>query len=288
MELGVLGPLQVIADGRELPLGSLQQRAVLALLLINLGEPVSRDRFVDELWGERPPASAGHAVQVYVSGIRKSLRGCPVEIRSAGSGYLLEVERDRVDACRFEQLVLEAQRRLTEDPSGARGLFEHALGSWRGRPLAEFADFEFARQEADRLEELHAVALEGLVEGRLAAGEHAEAIAEIAGLAAENPLRERPRRLLMLALYRSGRHADALAAYRDAVAAFDEIGLAPGPELRALEEAILRHDPSLRRGPRGRRGIHGAPPSRGGRPGRLAVARGVAVGPDGGVRRPRR
>jgi DNA-binding SARP family transcriptional activator len=127
VELGVLGPLQVIADGRELPLGSLQQRAVLALLLINLGEPVSRDRFVDELWGERPPASAGHAVQVYVSGIRKSLRGCAVEIRSAGSGYLLEVESDRVDACRFEQLVLDAQRRLTEDPSGARGLFERAL-----------------------------------------------------------------------------------------------------------------------------------------------------------------
>jgi DNA-binding SARP family transcriptional activator len=248
VELGVLGPLQVIADGRELPLGSLQQRAVLALLLINLGEPVSRDRFVDELWGERPPASAGHAVQVYVSGIRKSLRGCAVEIRSAGSGYLLEVDSDRVDACRFERLVLEAQRRLTEDPSGARGLFEHALGLWRGRPLAEFADFEFARQEADRLEELHAVALESLVEGRLAAGEHAEVIAEITGLAAENPLRERPRRLLMLALYRSGRHADALAAYRDAVAALDEIGLAPGPELRALEEAILRHDPSLLRG----------------------------------------
>jgi SARP family transcriptional regulator, regulator of embCAB operon len=101
VELGVLGPLQVIADGRELPLGSLQQRAVLALLLINRGEPVSRDRFVDELWRERPPASAGHAVQVYVSGIRKSLRGCAVEIHSAGSGYLLEVDSDRVDASRF-------------------------------------------------------------------------------------------------------------------------------------------------------------------------------------------
>ncbi|MGH2884932.1 MAG: ATP-binding protein, partial [Solirubrobacteraceae bacterium] len=133
-----------------------------------------------------------------------------------------------------------------DDPSAARGLFEQALGLWRGKPLGEFAEFEFAREEADRLQELRAVALEGLAEARLAAGEHAEVIGQITSLAAANPLRERPRRLLMLALYRSGRHAEALAAYRDAVAAFDEIGLQPGPELRALEEAILRHDPSLR------------------------------------------
>ncbi|MGH2885043.1 MAG: AfsR/SARP family transcriptional regulator, partial [Solirubrobacteraceae bacterium] len=105
MELSVLGPLKCIADGRELALGSLQQRAVLALLLIQVGEPVSRDRLVDELWGERPPASAGHAVQVYVSGIRKALRGCEVQVRSGGSGYLLEVDKDRVDAYRFERLV---------------------------------------------------------------------------------------------------------------------------------------------------------------------------------------
>ena len=245
VELGVLGQLQVIADGRELPLGSFQQRALLALLVIHVGEPVSRDRLVDELWGERPPPSAAHAVQVYVSGIRKSLRGCPVQVRSAGSGYLLEVDKDCIDAVRFERLVGEAQRLVAEDPSAARGLFEQALGLWRGPPLSEFSDLDFARQEADRLQELHMVALEGLVEARLAAGEHAEVIGQVTGLAAANPLRERPRRLLMLALYRSGRHAEALSVYRDAVAAFDEIGLQPGPELRALEEAILRHDPSL-------------------------------------------
>jgi len=246
VELCVLGPLKFLADGREVALGSLQQRAMLALLLIHVGEPVSRDRLVDELWGERPPASAAHAVQVYVSGIRKSLRCSEVEVRSTGSGYLLEVDTDRVDARRFEQLVGEAQRRLAEDPSGARELFAEALGLWRGAPLGEFAEFEFARQEANRLEELHAVALEGVAEARLAAGEHAEVIGQITSLAAANPLRERPRRLLMLALYRSGRHAEALAAYRDAVVAFDELGLQPGPELRALEEAILRHDPALR------------------------------------------
>jgi DNA-binding SARP family transcriptional activator len=98
VELGVLGPLKASDDGRELALGSLQQRALLALLLIHVGEPVSRDRLVDELWGERPPPSAGHAVQVYVSGIRKCLRGTGVEVRTTGSGYLLEVDKDRVDA----------------------------------------------------------------------------------------------------------------------------------------------------------------------------------------------
>ena len=121
-----------------------------------------------------------------------------------------------------------------------------ALELWRGPPLVEFGRFEFARLEADRLEELHAVALEGLVEARLSCGEHGEVIAAITALVAANPLRERPRRLLMLALYRSGRHAEALGAYRDACAALDEIGLQPGPELRQLEEAILRHDASLR------------------------------------------
>ncbi len=108
----------------------------------------------------------------------------------------------------------EAQRLLADDSGRARGLFEQALGLWRGKPLAEFAEFEFAHQEADRLQELHAVALEGLVEARLTAGEQAAVIGQIAGLAAANPLQERPRRLLMLALYRSGRHAEALAAYR--------------------------------------------------------------------------
>ena len=159
---------------------------------------------------------------------------------------MLEVDPERVDARRFERLVGEAQRVLADDPARSRELFEAALGLWRGPPLAEFSQFEFARGEADRLEELRAVALEGMVEARLACGEHTEVIATITGLVSANPLRENPRRLLMLALYRGGRHADALAAYQDAGAALDEIGLQPGPELRQLEEAILRHDASLR------------------------------------------
>ena len=228
-------------------LGSAQQRAVLALLLVRAPEPVSGDRLIDELWGERPPASAQHAVQVYVSGIRKALRAGAgeVAVRSSQAGYALELDVEQVDARRFERLLGEAQRVLAADPSHARALSEEALSLWHGSPLAELGQFDFARLEADRLEELRAAAVEGLVEARLACGEHREVIESIRGLVAANPLRERPRWLLMLALYRSGRHAEALAAYRDACAALDEIGLQPGPELRALEQAILRHDESL-------------------------------------------
>ena len=247
MEFRTLGPLEVVAGGQALALGGAQQRAVLALLLARAPEAVSLDRLTDELWGERPPATAQHALQVYVSGIRKVLRagGGGVAVRSSRSGYVLEVDAERVDARRFERLVGEAQRALGRDPPHARALFLKALELWRGPPLVEFGRFEFARLEADRLEQLHAVAVEGLVEARLACGEHSEVIAAITALVAANPLRERPRRLLMLALYRSGRHAEALGAYRDACAALNEIGLQPGPELRKLEEAILRHDASL-------------------------------------------
>ena len=248
VEFRILGAFEAVAGRQELSLGSVQQRAVLALLLVRAPEPTSRDRLIDELWGERPPASAAHALQVYASGIRKALRPAgddAVAVRSSPAGYVLEVEADRIDARRFERLIEEAQRVLTDDPAAARDSFERALGLWRGAPLAEFGEFEFARLEADRLEELRAVGQEGLVEARLACGEHGEVIGTLTGLVAANPLRERPRRLLMLALYRSGRHAEALAAYRDACAALDEIGLQPGPQLRQLEQAILQHDPAL-------------------------------------------
>jgi len=267
VEFRTLGPLEVAAGGEAVALGGAQQRAVLALLLIGAPAPVSPDRLIDELWGERPPATAPHAVQVYVSGIRRLLRagGSEAVVRSSPSGYVLVVDPERVDARRFERLVGEAQRVLADDPARARELFGAALGLWLGPPLAEISQFEFARREADRLEELRAVALEGLVEAQLACGEHTEAIAAITSLVAANPLREKPRRLLMLALYRSGRHAEALAAYRDARAALDEIGLHPGRELRQLEQAILRHDASI-----------AAPPA-------TSAAGGVGVEPSLGV-----
>jgi class 3 adenylate cyclase/DNA-binding winged helix-turn-helix (wHTH) protein/tetratricopeptide (TPR) repeat protein len=247
VEFRVLGPFEVVGTGGTLALGSAQQRAVLVLLLVRAPQPVSRDRVIDALWGEWPPASAGHAVQVYVSGIRKVLRagGDRAIVRTSGAGYALEVDPEWIDARRFERLVGEGQRVMGQDPSRARERFEEALGLWRGPPMAEFSEFEFARLEADRLEERHAAAVEGLVEARLECGEHREVIGQLTGLVAANPLRERPRWLMMLALYRAGRHAEALAAYRDACAALDEIGLQPGPELRRLEQAILMHDQAL-------------------------------------------
>ena len=217
---------------------------MLALLIVHVPQPLSAERLVDELWGERPPVTAQHAVQVHVSGIRKILRagGGGAAVLSSRSGYVLDVDPELIDARRFEQLLGDARGILAGEPSRARELFGEAFELWRGPPLAEFSQFDFARAEADRLEELRALAVEGLVEARLECGESGEVIGAITGLVAANPLRERPRRLLMLALYRGGRHAEALAAYRDACAALDEIGLQPGPELRRLEEAILRHD----------------------------------------------
>jgi DNA-binding SARP family transcriptional activator len=246
VELRVLGLLEVVGAGGPVALGSVQQRAVLAVLLVRAPEVVSVDRLIDELWGERPPAAAAHAVQVHVSAIRKTLRdaGGGIGVTRSGSGYALEVDPERVDTARFERLVTAAQRTLAHAPETARGLFEEALGLWRGPPLSEF-EFAFAVRERERLEELHAVAVEGVVESRLACGEHREVIGTISGLVASNPLREGPRRLLMLALYRAGRHAEALAVYRDTCEALDEIGLRPGPELRQLEQAILQHDEVL-------------------------------------------
>ena len=249
MDFGVLGPLRVVAGDEALALGGAQQRAVLSLLVIAAPESVSQDRLVDELWGECPPTSAEHAIQVYVSAIRKILRkggGSEAEVRNSPSGYVLAVDPDRVDARRFERLVRAGQQAAGGDPAGAASSFADALALWRGEPLAEFGESTSIRREAERLQELHAIAVEGLVEARLALGQHAEAVGAISAAVAANPLRERPRELLMLALYRSGRHAEALDAYRNAREALDEIGLQPGPQLRQLEQAILRHDPALR------------------------------------------
>ena len=179
VEFRVLGPLEVVDAGKAFALGSALQRAVLALLILDAPEPVSVGRLVDELWGERPPVTAQHAVQVYVSGIRKILRaGGGVAVRSSPSGYVLDVDLERVDARQFERLLGDAQRVLGDDPPHARELFAKVLELWRGPPLAELSQFDFVRAEADRLEELRAVAVEGLVEARLACGEHGEVIGD--------------------------------------------------------------------------------------------------------------
>jgi WD40 repeat protein/DNA-binding SARP family transcriptional activator len=235
MDVQVLGPVEASVDGRTIPLGGGKPRALLAMLALNAGSTVSTQRLIDGLWGEEPPASANKLVQVHVSRLRKALGSSAggAEIVTRRHGYELRVEPDAVDAGRFERLV-------------ASGAPREALALWRGPPLDDVADEPFAGAEIRRLEELRLAALELAIEHDLEAGRHREVVAELDALVAAEPLRERLHAQRMLALYRCGRQADALAAYRDARTALVEaIGVEPGAELRRLHEAILRQDPSL-------------------------------------------
>ena len=240
MEFGLLGTLEVRAGDGPLPLGGPKQRALLALLLLHANRVVARERLIDELWGEDPPETAVKAVQVYVSRLRKLLPEGMLVTRPPG--YLLEVEPEALDLQRFERLVAEARK---ADPARASTLLREALGLWRGPPLAEFGEEPFARVEAGRLQDLRLAALEERIEADLALGRHAELVGELEVLIAEHPQRERLRGQLMLALYRSGRQAEALEAYREARAALDELGIEPGAALRQLEKQILTQDAAL-------------------------------------------
>jgi DNA-binding SARP family transcriptional activator/class 3 adenylate cyclase len=245
VEFGLLGPIAVWRDGRELALGGAKQRAVLAILLLRPNELVPTEKLIDELWDGRPPATAVKALQVHVSQLRKVLGDGVIETRPGG--YVLRVEPDALDFQRFEKLV-DQGRRLLAGGAAAEGadLLRRSLALWRGPPLADFQYEPFARNEIGRLEELRHVAVEQRLEGELALGRHAEVVGELEALVRDQPLREGPRRLLILALYRSGRQADALAAYRDArETLLDELGLDPGQALQQLEQAILRQDPGL-------------------------------------------
>jgi DNA-binding SARP family transcriptional activator/ABC-type branched-subunit amino acid transport system substrate-binding protein/DNA-binding beta-propeller fold protein YncE len=241
MEFRLLGPLEVVERDRSLPLGRGRQRALFALLLLHANEIVSTDRLIDQLWGESPPRTALKSVQVYVSRLRKELGDG--RLVTQPPGYVLRVDRSELDLGRFEQLVAEAGR---ADPEGAAEKLRRALELWRGPALADMAYEPFAQPEIARLEGLRWAATEQRIDADLACGRHAELVGELQSLIAEHPVRERLRSQLMLALYQSGRQADALSAYRTAQRELsDELGLAPGAELRALEQAILRQDPSL-------------------------------------------
>ena len=242
MDIRLLGPIEASLDGRQVVLGAPQQRAVLAMLALEVNQTVSADRLSEGLWGERAPATAPKMVQLYVSQLRKLLRGSEAQILTRGRGYELRLAIDRVDAARFEQLVAAA-----EHADGApNGEARAALALWRGSPLADVAHEPFASAEIRRLEDLRLQAAELAIHSDLVARRHGEVLGELRSLIAEEPLRERLRAQQMLALYRSGRQADALAAYRDARTALVEaIGVEPGPELRHLHEAILRQDPRL-------------------------------------------
>jgi DNA-binding SARP family transcriptional activator len=232
-------------SGREVALGAAKRRAVLALLLLRANEVVSTARLVDDLWAERPPGRAVKAVQVYVSQLRKAVGAGVVETRP--SGYLLRLDEGALDLDRFE-VRLERGRSLLRAGGAdeAADVLRDALRMWRGPALADFEHEPWARHEIIRLEELRLGATCLRVEADLLLGRHAEVAPELEALVREHPLRERLRELLILALYRAGRQADALAAYHDARATLvGELGLEPSQPLRELEKAILLQDPSL-------------------------------------------
>jgi DNA-binding SARP family transcriptional activator/ABC-type transport system substrate-binding protein/streptogramin lyase len=246
MEFRLLGPLEVVRDDSPIPLGGARQRALLAFLLLHANEVVSRDRLIDALLGERPPESAAHILDQQLFRLRKALEPDELLVRRPG-GYALEVDAEQVDVRRFKRLLEEARQANAAGHSrAALEALDAALALWRGPALADVAYEDFARIEIDRLEELRLVALEARVDAELALGRHDTAISELEALTARHPLRERPRAQTMLALYRAGRQAEALQVYAETRRRLvDELGIEPGPALRELEQAILRHDPSL-------------------------------------------
>jgi DNA-binding SARP family transcriptional activator len=249
MRFGVLGPLEVLdAEGGRTDVGGPQPRLVLALLLVADRRPLRAEALVDALWGEDPPASATNTLQSYVSRLRRALDGDDdVELLYRDGGYRLELPRSRVDAWEFESLADEGRRLLEAgDPAAARAALEAAERLWRGPVLPELADHDDVRALGVRLEERRAAAIEDRLAADLALGRHATVVGELAALVEAHPLREGLRAQLALALYRSGRQAEALRALADAGRTLrDELGIEPGRALRDLEAAILDHDPSL-------------------------------------------
>ena len=245
LEFRILGPLEVIEDDRPVALGGPRQRALLAILLLHRREVVSSDRLIDELWGEHPPATAAKTLHVYIFHLRKALGSGALATR--GGGYVLAAAPEQVDEDRFTDLVAEARQQLAEeDAKGARERLGTALGLWRGEPLADLAYEPFAQAYIARAEDERLAALEDRIEADLALGRHRAVVGELETLVSQHPTRERLLAQLMLALYRSGRQADALEDYRAGRRALqDELGLEPGPDLRALERQILDQDPGL-------------------------------------------
>jgi DNA-binding SARP family transcriptional activator len=229
-EFRLLGPLEAVVDGTPVQLAAAKPRALLALLLLNRNRVLSTERLIDELWGDDPPAQATKTLQVYVSQLRKGLGGGRLLTRAPG--YLLRVEPGELDLERFEELVAQAR---TQPAPEARDTLAQALALWRGAP----------ERVAAGLEELRANTYEDWLHASVESGE--PVIPQLEELVAREPLRERPRALLMLALYRAGRQADALELFRRTRELFvDQLGIEPGPDLRELQQAMLRQDTDLR------------------------------------------
>jgi DNA-binding response OmpR family regulator len=253
IEFRLLGQVEVWRDGNRVEMGGPKQRAVLTALLVRAGRVVSLDQLIDDLWPVDPPARAAATVQVFVSNLRRALepdrpRGTPASLLVTSTpGYVLRAEPGAIDAHEFVRLAEEGRLALDDDdPELAAELLARAGALWRGAALADVVDAPFAQAEAARLEELRLCCAEDRVDAELSLGRHTAVVAELEQRVSEYPLRERPRAQLMLALYRSGRQADALATYQAGRRVLrDELGLEPGAPLKALQHAVLCHDADL-------------------------------------------
>jgi len=252
VDLRVLGPLEVVIDGRPVELPSAKARLLLAALAVRANEVVSTDRLFEVLWGAQPPESAANTIQTYVAHLRRVLephrarREAAQVLVTHQPGYLLAVEPERIDAVRFEHLAAQGRRELVAAPATAAGTLREALALWRGDVLSDFTFEPFAQADITRLTELRLSALEDRIDADLALGEHRTVAGELAQLVDEHPLRERLSGQLMVALYRSGRQADALRTYgRLREALIEQLGIEPNPMLARLEQAILEQRPDL-------------------------------------------
>jgi DNA-binding SARP family transcriptional activator/class 3 adenylate cyclase len=253
VDVRLLGPVEVEVEGSTVPIGAAKQRLILALLALRAGEMLSSDVLVDLIWGGRPPATATKALQVYISELRHRIepdRSAPIVIVSQPPGYRFGLDADKTDLGRFEDLWERGRNAAAgDDAEQAARLLGEALGLWRGRPLADLAYESAILSDAARLEEMRLACLEDRIEADLRRGRHAALVPEIEALVRENPLRERLRGQQMLALYRCGRQADALAAYQQAREALvEQLGIDPSPAIVKLERLMLQQDRSLELG----------------------------------------
>jgi predicted ATPase/DNA-binding winged helix-turn-helix (wHTH) protein len=246
LDFAILGSLEVRADGRVLPISSTRQAALLATLLVHRNETVSFEHLTEALWNGTAPKTARDALHVHVSQVRRALGPHSDVLATRRSGYLLSVPDQALDAELFARAVERANRALRGDPRSASEELGHGLALWRGPALADFREYSFAEAEIHRLEELRLNAVEDRFRAELMLGRDATLVGEIEAHVAANPLRERPRRQLMLALYRAGRQAEALEVFRETRAVLiRDVGIEPGRPLRALQQAILRQSPAL-------------------------------------------
>lgn len=245
MQFRILGPLEVVENGKQLAPSGQKARALLALLLLHANKPVASDRLVEEIWGEELPANSAKALQIQISRLRKSLGSGRLE--TVGGGYALVVGEGELDLDLALSLVERGERSFAEGDAAAAGsCFREALSLFDGRPLGEFAYSRFAQAELARLEELQMQAREGLIDAELALGRGSQVTGDLEALVAAHPLRERLHGQRMVALYQAGRQADALDAYQEARRrCVNELGVEPGQALQEIQRRILNQDPAL-------------------------------------------